>query len=185
MLLYQTHKKGEQLRRWNTNSQCIVWSQLVSLWKNRDLGKFCSFFCHLWLSSIRVKVHSLTHPIWHYTNASQVLIHDRWWPQREHLEHCTIFTLPNGHIIQVLKTFTCLNRQNEKKINHKFPFNFRWWLTKVQTMYSMLQERQHALEQNSLPLKPTAALDQLHGLERRENMLKMTNAFTFRAYKEK
>ena len=36
----------------------------------------------------------------------------------KHLEHCTIFALQNGHIIQVLKTFTCLNRQNEKKINH-------------------------------------------------------------------
>lgn len=33
----------------------------------------------------------------------------------KHFEHCTIFALQNGHIIQVLKTFICLNRQIEKK----------------------------------------------------------------------
>lgn len=89
----------------------------------------------------------------------------------KHLEHCTIFALQNGHIIQVLKTFTCLNRQNEKKNKpHKFPFNFRWWLTKVQTMYSMLQERQHALEQNSFTSKANCCTWPAPWTRRRENI---------------
>lgn len=85
----------------------------------------------------------------------------------KHLEHCTIFALQNGHIIQVLKgTLLLIEPKWKKNKPHKFPFNFRWWL--ASSNHVQYVARKTACFRTKFfyyLLKPTAALDQLHGLE--------------------
>ena len=92
--------------------------------------------------------------------------------RRKHPKHCTIFALQMSVLIQVLKTFTCLNRQkkNKNKTIYKFLFDFGRWLTKAQTMYSMLQQRQHALEQNPFTSKASCCTWPAPWTRRRENI---------------
>lgn len=142
--LYQTIRRESNLGGGNTNPQCaastVPWSQHVSLWGHWEIWEILPpFLVDLWLPSFPSKAHSLTHATWHCKNASQVLMHDRRWPQRESTLNTVQYLLFKMSIlIQILKTYSLGLIGKMKKTTCKLPFNFRWWLIKDQTMYSKL-----------------------------------------------